>query len=47
MPHLKDKQAHGDLFVKTWVAIPKQLSSKQRELFEKLRIEELPKEDGK
>jgi curved DNA-binding protein len=40
MPHLKDKQVHGDLFVKTLVAIPKQLSSKQRELFEKLRTEE-------
>ena len=40
MPHLKDNQVHGDLFVKTWVAIPKQLSSKQRELFEKLRSEE-------
>jgi len=40
MPHLKDKQVHGDLFVKTRVVIPKQLSSKQRELFEKIRSEE-------
>lgn len=40
MPHLKDNQVHGDLFVKIWVPIPKQLSSKQRELFEKLRSEE-------
>ena len=40
MPHLKDKQVHGDLFVKTGVVIPRQLSSKQRELFEKLRTEE-------
>ena len=37
MPHLRDKQVHGDLFVKTRIAIPKQLSIKQRELFEKLR----------
>jgi curved DNA-binding protein len=40
MPHLKDKNVHGDLFVKTRVTIPKQLSAKQRELFEKIRSEE-------
>lgn len=37
MPQLKDKQVHGDLFVKTRVVIPKRLSTKQRELYEKLR----------
>ncbi len=40
MPHLKDNRVHGDLFVKTSVAIPKQLTTKQRELYEKLRAEE-------
>jgi curved DNA-binding protein len=40
MPHLKDKREHGDLFVKTIVAIPKQLTSRQREMYEKLRSEE-------
>jgi curved DNA-binding protein len=40
MPHLKDKQVQGDLFIKTKVVIPKQLSTKQRELYEKLRSEE-------
>ncbi len=39
MPHLKDKQTHGDLYVRTRITIPKQLSSKQRELYEKLRTE--------
>lgn len=37
MPQLKNKQTHGDLYVKTKVLIPKQLTAKQRELFEKLR----------
>ena len=36
MPHLRNKQTYGDLYVKTLVVIPKQLSLKQRELFEKL-----------
>jgi curved DNA-binding protein len=40
MPHLRDKQVHGDLFVKTRIAIPKQLSTRQRKLFEELRSEE-------
>jgi curved DNA-binding protein len=40
MPHLKDKQVHGSLFVKTRIAIPKQLNSRQRELYEELRSEE-------
>jgi curved DNA-binding protein len=40
MPHLKDRHVVGDLFVKTRIIIPKQLSSKQRELYEKLRSEE-------
>jgi curved DNA-binding protein len=42
MPHLKDKQTYGDLYVKTRVAIPKQLTTKQRALYEKLRTESLP-----
>jgi curved DNA-binding protein len=40
MPHLKDKRDHGDLYVKIRVAIPRQLSSKQRELFEKIQLDE-------
>ncbi|MGB8251933.1 MAG: J domain-containing protein [Anaerolineaceae bacterium] len=39
MPHLKDKQVHGDLYVRTKVTIPNQLTAKQRELYEKLRKE--------
>jgi curved DNA-binding protein len=39
MPHLKDPKTKGDLYVKLKVQIPKQLSSKQRELLEEaLRI---------
>jgi curved DNA-binding protein len=34
MPHLKDPKTKGDLFVKLKVQIPKQLSSKQKELLE-------------
>ena len=34
MPHLKDPQAKGDLYVKLKVQVPKYLSSKQRELLE-------------
>lgn len=40
MPHLRDKQVHGDLFVKTRVTIPKQLSSREREIYEKIRSED-------
>lgn len=36
MPNLKNKQIHGDLYVRTKVAIPKQLTSRQRELYEQL-----------
>lgn len=39
MPHLKDKHTYGDLYVKTRVTIPKQLTTKQRALYEKLRTE--------
>ncbi|MBN2257721.1 MAG: J domain-containing protein [Anaerolineaceae bacterium] len=39
MPQLKNKTAHGNLFVKIKVVIPKQLTDKQRDLFEKLRSE--------
>ncbi|MDX1410358.1 MAG: DnaJ C-terminal domain-containing protein, partial [Saprospiraceae bacterium] len=34
MPHVKNKNETGDLFVKVKVKIPKYLSSKQRELLE-------------
>jgi len=34
MPHVKDPKTKGDLFVKLKVQIPRQLSSKQRELLE-------------
>ncbi len=34
MPHLKDPQSKGDLYVKLKVQVPKYLSSKQRELLE-------------
>lgn len=37
MPHLRDPQMYGDLYVVVKVKIPRQLSDKQRELFEKLR----------
>ncbi len=36
MPHLKDPKSHGDLYVRIKVQIPRQLSSEQRGLFEKL-----------
>jgi curved DNA-binding protein len=39
MPHLKDKNTHGDIYVRIKVTIPKQLTIKQRELYEKLRAE--------
>jgi curved DNA-binding protein len=34
MPHLKNPNSKGDLFVRLKVQIPKYLSSKQRELLE-------------
>lgn len=37
MPHLRDPKTHGDLYVRTRVQLPRQLTSQQRELFEKLR----------
>jgi curved DNA-binding protein len=39
MPHLKEKQVHGDLYVRTKITIPRQLTAKQRELYEKLQNE--------
>ena len=37
MPHLKNSKEFGDLFVKVKVQIPRQLSTQQRTLFEKIR----------
>ncbi len=37
LPHLNDPQTHGDLFARIKVKLPRQLTAKQRELFEKLR----------
>ncbi len=39
LPKLKNKKERGDLFAKIKVRIPKQLTPKQRELFEKLSSE--------
>jgi curved DNA-binding protein len=39
MPQLNNKHNHGNLYVKTKVLIPKQLTTKQRECFETLRSE--------
>lgn len=36
MPHLKDPQTHGDLFVHIKVRLPKNLTERQRELFQEL-----------
>jgi curved DNA-binding protein len=36
MPHLRDPQKRGDLFVRVRVKIPRRLTSEQKELFEKL-----------
>lgn len=36
MPHLRNPQAHGDLFAHAKVNLPKHLSAEQRSLFEKL-----------
>ena len=38
MPHLKDAQTKGDLYVKLKVQIPKYLTSKQRELIEQASL---------
>ena len=37
MPHLKNPQAQGDLFVRVKMQLPRQLTPNQRELFERLR----------
>ncbi len=37
MPHMKVAQAYGDLFARVKVQIPRQLTPKQRSLFEQLR----------
>lgn len=37
MPHLRDPQKHGDLYARTKVTLPKQLSPEQKKLFEQLR----------
>ncbi len=37
LPHLNDPQTHGDLFARIKVNLPRQLTPKQRELFERLR----------
>jgi len=37
MPHLKNPKTQGDLFVRVKVQLPRQLTPKQRELFERLR----------
>jgi curved DNA-binding protein len=39
MPHLRNPQSFGDLFAKVKVQLPKNLSQKQRELFEELSRE--------
>ncbi len=37
LPHLNDPKTHGDVFARIKVKLPRQLTAKQRELFEKLR----------
>ncbi len=37
MPHLRDPKAHGDLFARMKVNIPRQLTSQQKTLFDQLR----------
>lgn len=37
MPHLRDPQTHGDLYARIKVKLPRQLSPRERELFEELR----------
>jgi curved DNA-binding protein len=36
MPHIKDPQTHGDLFVKVKIQVPRRLTPQQQELFEQL-----------
>ena len=36
MPHMKDSQTHGDLFVKVKIQIPQRLTQQQKQLFEQL-----------
>ena len=36
MPHMKDPQTHGDLFVKVKIQIPQRLTQQQKQLFEQL-----------
>lgn len=37
MPHLKDPKQHGDLYVRTKVLIPKQLTDQEKSLYEQLK----------
>jgi len=37
MPHLRNPEKHGDLFVRIQVNIPRELSDQQKEMFEQLR----------
>ena len=37
MPRLREKDQHGDLFVRVRIRVPKQLSQEERALFEQLR----------
>jgi curved DNA-binding protein len=40
MPHLKDPERYGDLYVRVKVELPRKLTARQKELFEQLaRIE--------
>jgi DnaJ-class molecular chaperone len=36
MPHLKNPTAHGDLFVRVKVKLPRNLTDKQKELFQQI-----------
>jgi curved DNA-binding protein len=36
MPHLRDKHAHGDLFARVLIQIPRDLTDEERELFHRL-----------
>jgi len=37
MPHLKNPQSFGDLFVKVNIEIPRKLTNKEKELFSELQ----------
>jgi curved DNA-binding protein len=37
MPHLRDPKAHGDLYARMKVNIPRQLTTQQKTLFDQLR----------